>query len=55
MRVNGDDSFSYTPAIDYFGIDSFSDKVSNGLLDSNVSTVSISVTPVNDAPVAALG
>jgi VCBS repeat-containing protein len=51
--VNPDGTFSYTPAQDYFGTDSFTYRLSNGVVDSNVSTVSLSITPVNDAPVAA--
>jgi gliding motility-associated-like protein len=42
----------YTPALNYNGADSFTFKVNDGSNDSNVSTVSITLTPVNDAPVA---
>ncbi len=45
-------SYSYTPAADFFGTDSFSFRANDGTLDSNVATVSITVNPVNDAPVA---
>jgi len=44
---------TYTPSLDYFGPDSFTFKVNDGTNDSNVSTVSIAVTNVEDAPVAA--
>src|SRR5262249_53164247 len=44
-------SRTYTPAANYNGSDSFTFKVNDGQLDSNVATVSISITPVNDAPV----
>src|SRR5262249_39835036 len=40
------------PNANYNGPDSFSFKVNDGTLDSNVATVSITVTPVNDPPVA---
>ena len=50
---NPDGSFSYSPASDYNGADSFTYKANDGTDDSNVATVSIVVTPVNDAPVAA--
>ena len=44
---------TYTPSLNYNGSDSFTFKVNDGTTDSNISTVSITVTPVNDAPVAA--
>jgi hypothetical protein len=43
---------TYTPTANYNGSDSFTFKVNDGLLDSNEATVSITVTAVNDAPVA---
>ena len=52
LTLNSDGSFSYTPALNYTGDDSFSYKTNDGLADSNVVTVTIHVTPVNDAPVA---
>ena len=45
-------AFSYTPAAHYFGGDSFSFKVNDGLADSNVATVTLTVNAVNDRPVA---
>ncbi|ATB31292.1 PKD domain-containing protein [Melittangium boletus] len=42
----------YTPAADYHGPDSFSFTVSDGQVSSEPATVSLTVTPVNDAPVA---
>jgi hypothetical protein len=44
---------TYTPAQDYNGSDSFTFKVNDGTVDSNFAPVSITVTPVNDNPVAA--
>jgi hypothetical protein len=46
--------FVYTPAKDANGIDSFTYSASDGKLNSNTATVTITVTPVNDAPVVAL-
>ena len=43
---------SYAPALNYNGVDSFTFKVNDGLLNSNIATVSIIITAVNDAPVA---
>ena len=43
---------TYTPNPNYNGPDSFTFKANDGKLDSNIATVSITVNPVNDAPVA---
>src|SRR6202008_606753 len=51
LHANG--GFTYTPAANYNGADSFTYKVNDGSLDSNVATVSITVVAVDDAPVAA--
>ena len=48
-----DGSFTYTPAADFFGTDSFTYLVSDGMASSNVATLTLIVAPVNDAPVAA--
>jgi hypothetical protein len=45
-------NLTYTPAANYNGPDSFTFKANDGSLDSNVATVSITVNPVNDAPIA---
>jgi hypothetical protein len=45
-------NITYTPAANYFGVDSFSFKVNDGTADSATATVNLTVTPVNDAPVA---
>ena len=44
--------FTYTPAQNFHGSDSFTFKVNDGSSDSNTSTVSITVTEVNDVPTA---
>ena len=51
--LNADGAFSYTPASNYNGPDSFTYHANDGSLDSNLATVSLTVNPVNDAPVAA--
>jgi len=52
LALNANGSFSYTPAANYAGSDSFTYKANDGMADSNVATVTITVTPVNDAPAA---
>lgn len=49
--VNLDGTITYTPAADFFGSDSFTYVVSDGIL-SDTATVSVTVNPINDAPVA---
>ncbi len=44
--------FTYTPGQDFHGSDSFTFKVNDGSHDSNTSTVSLTVNPVNDLPTA---
>lgn len=46
---------TFTPAANYNGPDGFTFKANDGALDSNLATVSITVLPVNDAPVASNG
>jgi VCBS repeat-containing protein len=48
-------NLTYTPAANYNGSDSFTFRVNDGTVDSNVATVSITITALNDAPVAQNG
>src|SRR5439155_11136537 len=50
VLANG--GFTYTPAANYNGSDSFTYAASDGIATSNVATVALTVTSVNDAPVA---
>src|SRR5204863_216537 len=50
LTVNANGSFTYTPALNFNGIDGFTYKANDGTADSNVATVTITVAPVNDAP-----
>ncbi len=52
LTLNEDGSFSYTPHADFNGVDSFTYTATDGTLTSNEATVTITVDPVNDAPVA---
>src|SRR5439155_880190 len=53
LNLNSDGSFTYTPALNYNGPDSFTYKANDGQVDSPTNaTFSITVTPVNDAPVS---
>ena len=52
LGLNGDGSFTYTPDPFFSGTDSFTYKANDLANDSNVATVTISVTGVNDAPTA---
>jgi VCBS repeat-containing protein len=50
VTVNADGNYTYTPVANYHGTDSFSYTVSDGQGLTRTYTVSITVTPVNDAP-----
>jgi len=52
LVLNANGSFTYTPTANYFGPDSFTYRASDGLLTSNLATVSLTILPVNDAPLA---
>ncbi len=52
LSLNSDGSFSYDPDADFCGTDSFTYHANDGGADSNVTTATINVTCVNDAPVA---
>jgi VCBS repeat-containing protein len=49
--LGADGSFTYTPNADYSGLDSFTYEVSDGTAVA-IGTVDVTITPVNDAPVA---
>jgi VCBS repeat-containing protein len=53
LTLHADGSFAYTPAANYNGPDTFTYRASDGTFTSNLATVTITVTPVNDAPTAA--
>ena len=45
-------TYIYVPGANTFGTDSITFKANDGVLDSNVATVNITINPINDAPVA---
>lgn len=45
-----DGSYSYTPAADFNGSDSFTFVANDGAIDSNIATVTLTVKPVDDRP-----
>jgi len=47
-----DGSFTYTPTLNYHGEDTFTYRATDSKTPSNLATVTITVNPVNDAPVA---
>jgi VCBS repeat-containing protein len=55
LQLGADGGFTYTPAPGYSGPDSFTYRASDGTAQSAPVTVSITVRPVNDAPVADAG
>jgi VCBS repeat-containing protein len=55
LIFNANGSFTYTPHPNYHGPDSFTYKVNDGALDSNVATVTITINAVQDPPVAEAG
>ncbi|BAP58128.1 VCBS repeat-containing protein [Thioploca ingrica] len=52
VTLNPDGSFTYTPTTNFSGVDSFTYQVSDGQ-DTSTATVTITVTGVNDPPLAA--
>lgn len=46
---NGGGSYTYTPAADFFGTDTFTYTITDGTL-TDTATVSVTVNPVNDPP-----
>jgi VCBS repeat-containing protein len=52
LTLNSNGSLTYTPASGYSGVDSFTYRASDGQVNSNTATVTITVNAVNDSPVA---
>jgi VCBS repeat-containing protein len=52
LTLSGDGSFNYTPNANFFGSDTFTYRANDGQFESDATTVTITVLPVNDPPVA---
>ena len=52
LVLNADGTFTYTPDTDYYGADSFTYTATDGTATSTAATVAITVTAINDTPVA---
>ena len=52
LTFNSDGSFTYIPAANYNGTDSFTYQAVDSQTNSATATVTINIAPVNDAPVA---
>ncbi|WP_310619327.1 tandem-95 repeat protein [Flexibacterium corallicola] len=52
VTINSDGTYTYTPDADFNGTDTFSYVVSDGISGQNEYDFTITVDPVNDAPVA---
>ncbi|MBV6715023.1 tandem-95 repeat protein [Paenibacillus chitinolyticus] len=55
VTLNADGTYVYAPGLHFNGTDSFAVRVSDGKGGTAVSNVTITVTPVNDPPVASGG
>ncbi len=52
LVFNANGTFTYTPSANFFGSDSFTYQASDGTDLSNIATVTLNITGVNDTPVA---
>ncbi|MFQ5636670.1 MAG: Ig-like domain-containing protein, partial [bacterium] len=52
LSLNSDGSFTYTPGVDFFGTDQFIYVADDGKGGTATGTVTLTVNPVNDPPVA---
>ncbi|MEB4590536.1 cadherin-like domain-containing protein, partial [Candidatus Thiothrix sp. Deng01] len=52
LVLNANGTYTYTPNTSFNGTDSFTYAVSDGKGGSDTATVTVTITPVNDAPVA---
>uniref|UniRef100_UPI003C7E0904 tandem-95 repeat protein n=1 Tax=Dinoroseobacter sp. S375 TaxID=3415136 RepID=UPI003C7E0904 len=55
VTLLSDGTYRYTPDADFNGTDSFTVEVDDGAGGTDLATISVTVTPVNDAPVVTSG
>jgi ELWxxDGT repeat protein len=51
VTLNPDGSFNYMPTAGYTGRDQFTYRASDGIANSNIATVTLTVVPANQAPI----
>ncbi len=52
LVINADGTYTYTPTANYNGTDTFTYEISDGKGGTDTAVVTITIAPVNDAPVA---
>ncbi len=52
LAFSADGSFTYTPTLDFNGTVTFTYRTNDGNTDSDVATVTLTITPIDDAPSA---
>lgn len=52
VSLNPNNTVTYTPTLNFNGVDFFNYTVNDGITDSNVATVTVTVNSINDVPVA---
>jgi hypothetical protein len=55
LTLNSNGSFTYKPDLNFYGSDSFTYRANDGTSNSNVATVTITINPVVDPPIADAG
>ncbi len=50
LSLNSNGTFTYTPSINFHGIDSFTYKANDGISESNIATVTITINQISSNP-----